>query len=815
MLTAEKAANAKTNAKHWNIKKVAVLGSGVMGSRIACHFANVGVEVLLLDIVPRELTAKEQAKGLSLQDKVVRNRLVNDALKKAIKGRPAPLYTKDAQKLITTGNFEDDFEKIKDCDWILEAIIERLDIKQSVFNKVEQYRKKGSIVTSNTSGIPIHLMSEGRSEDFEKHFCGTHFFNPPRYLRLFEVIPGPKTDPALIDFMMHYGDVFLGKQTVLCKDTPAFIANRVGMYSFAKVFEVTEKMGLTIEEVDKLTGPAIGRPKTGTFRLGDLVGMDTSAKVLAGIRKNCPDDEELHLFVSRPFLDRMLENGWIGDKAGQGFYKKTRTPEGKKEILALDLKTLEYRPKQKVRIPSLGAARNMDSLKARIKHMFNAKDKGGQFVQEVFVGLFAYVANRIPEISNALYKIDDAMRTGYAWDAGPFELWDMVGAAKAAALIEESGLKLADWMKKFLADGHKSFYKVEKSVLHYYDIPSASYKPVPGRESLILLDNVRSAKTIWENGDAGLIDLGDGVLNLEFRSKMNSIGGGVLEGINHAVDYAEKHGYNGLIIGNEAPNFSVGANLVLISMMAWEQEWEELSFAVQAFQNTSMRVRYSNIPVISAPHGMTLGGGCEITMHADKVVAAAETYIGLVEVGVGLVPAGGGIKEFALRASDQYGAGIVDTAVLQEYLMNIATAKVATSAGEAKKLNILRPTDQIVVNQTRVLTEAKAAVLEIAENGYTAPTPRKDIKVLGRNALSTYYAGIYGMYNARYISEHDMKIAKKVAYAICGGDLTNVSYVSEQYLLDLEREAFLSLLGEQKTLQRIEHMLKTNKPLRN
>jgi 3-hydroxyacyl-CoA dehydrogenase len=806
-----------TQTSSRSIKKVAVLGSGVMGSRIACHFANIGVNVLLLDIVPRELTEAESKKGLSLESKSVRNRIVNDALQSSVKGRPAPLYSGSFAKLIETGNFDDDFDKISDCDWILEAVIERLDIKKIIFDKVEKFRKPGSIISSNTSGIPIYMMSEGRSEDFQKNFVGTHFFNPPRYLRLLEVIPGPKTDPELVNFMMRYGDLFLGKQTVLCKDTPAFIANRVGIYAIAKIFKLADSMGLTIEEVDRLTGPAIGRPKTGTFRLGDLVGLDTAVKVIQGIKDNCPDDEQSSVFEAPPFLEKMLENKWFGDKTGQGFYKKSKDAEGNRQILSLDLNTLEYREKASVSIPSLGMAKNIDSLPDRLRSMFHAKDKGGEFVRKSLLGLFAYVSNRIPEISDDLYKIDDAMCAGFGWDKGPFEVWDMVGAEKTVAMVEEEGLSVAEWVKTFLSDGNKSFYRVKDGNRQYYDIPSKSYKTIPGTESLVILEDLKSAgKVLWENGDSALIDLGDGVLNVEFRSKMNAIGDGVISGILHAIDFAEKNRYNGIVLGNEATNFSVGANLALISMMAYEQEWDELNLAVKTFQDTSMRIRYSRIPVVAAPHGMALGGGCEFTMHSDKVVASAETYTGLVEVGVGLIPAGGGTKEFTLRAADRYSKpGVVETPVLQEYLMNIATAKVATSAVEAQEMDIFRSSDQIVVNQARRLSEAKEAVLELATNGYTAPSPRNDIKVLGRNALSTFYAGIYGLYNGQYASEHDMKIAKKVAYIMCGGDLHGVNYVSEQYLLDLERDAFLSLLGEIKTLQRIENMLKTGKPLRN
>ena len=817
MLTAEKNAHSATRSHQRTIRKVAVLGSGVMGSRIACHFANIGVEVLLLDIVPRELDKAEAAKGLTLDHPTVRNRVVNAALQAAIKGKPAPLYDPSAAKKISTGNFDDDFEKISDCDLVLEAVVERLDIKQLIFEKVEKYRKPGSIVTSNTSGIPIHMIAKGRSEDFRKHFAGTHFFNPPRYLRLLEVIPGPDTDPGIVDFLMHYGDLFLGKQTVLAKDTPAFIANRVGIYAMAKIYQLTEALDLSIEAVDLLTGPATGKPKTGTFRLGDLVGMDTTAKVVEGIQANCPNDEQRDLFVIPGFLAKMLENGWIGDKTGQGFYKKTTDASGERAILSLDLKTLEYREKQRVEIPSLGAVKNVDNLTKRIRHLFKAQDAGGEFTRRSHLGIFAYVSNRVPEIADALYQIDDAMRAGFGWDKGPFEFWDMIGLENTLDLFAAEGLAVAGWVDEMRAAGHNAFYQVENGVRKYYDPRTKSYLPVPGTESLVLLDNLREGNTLWSNSDCALIDLGDGVLNVEFRSKMNTIGEGVLKGINHALDYVEKNGYLGLVLGNEAPNFSVGANLAVMAMLAFEQEWDDLNLAVRLFQDTAMRLRTAPFPVVTAPQGMTLGGGCEYAMHSDRIVASAETYIGLVEVGVGLIPAGGGTKEFTLRASDTYSKpGAVGVSVIQEYLMAIATAKVATSAEEARAMHILRPQDRIVMNLDRRLKEAKEAVLELVEEGYTAPSPRKDIKVLGKNALSTLYAGIAGMQYGHYASEHDAKIARKIAYVMTGGDLSgDDNLVSEQYLLDLEREAFLSLLGEKKTLERIQHMLKTGKPLRN
>jgi 3-hydroxyacyl-CoA dehydrogenase len=791
------------------IKKVAVLGSGVMGSGIAAHFANIGLEVLLLDIVPFDIKDEDK------DNRKVRNSIVDGALKAATKARPAPFYSSSFVNRITTGNFDDDFEKIADCDWIIEVVIERLDIKQQVFEKVDKYRKPGSLVTSNTSGIPIHMMAEGRSEDFVKHFCGTHFFNPPRYLKLLEVIPTPQTDPDVTEFFLEYGDRFLGKETVLCKDTPAFIANRVGVYAMAKVYQLTTELGLSIEAVDKLTGPAIGRPKTGTFRLGDLVGHDTAVKVMTGIRDNCPDDEQAAAFDSPKYMDFLLENKFLGDKSGQGFYKKTKDDKGQRQILALNLETLEYAPSERVKIASVEAARTLDSLADRIKSFVKADDTGAQLIQRSLAGLFAYVSNRVPEISDNLYAIDDALRAGFAWEAGPFEYWDMVGIDKGIELVEAEGLAVSNWVKEFKDAGNQSFYKVENGIRKYYDIGTKTYLAVPGAEAFIILDNLRADKPVWSNSEAILHDIGDGVLNLEFRSKMNSIGGGVLQGISKSIDIAEK-GWKGLVIGNDATNFSVGANLMMIYMLAIEQEYDELDFAIRSFQNTMMRARYSSVPVVAAPHGMTLGGGCELTMHADAAVAAAETYIGLVEVGVGVIPAGGGTKEFALRASDGWANGDVQINTLQELFLNIAMAKVSTSAEEGFGLGVFdRDRDRVVMNGKRLIAEAKETVLTLDAAGYSQPSPRNDIRVLGRTALGTFTVGVESFRMGGYISEHDAKIGKKLAYAICGGDLSAPATVSEQYLLDLERETFMSLCTEKKSLERIQHMLQKGKPLRN
>ena len=795
------------------ISNVVVLGSGVMGSRIACHFANIGVHVLLLDIVPKEPNDLEKAKGLTLESKAVRNRIVNDALQAAVKSSPSPLYDLAFAQRIQTGNFDDDMHRIADYDWVLEAVVENLEIKKKVFETVEKYRKPGSLITSNTSGIPMADMSEGRSEDFRKHFCGTHFFNPPRYLQLLEIIPCPATDQAVIDFLMHYGDRFLGKTTVLCKDTPAFIANRIGIYSMMETLTVMTSLGLTVEEVDKLTGPVIGRPKSATFRTIDIVGLDTLTKVARNL-SNLPTDEKKDLFQVPELLNKMEANKWLGDKTGQGFYKKSKDAAGKTEILALDLQTLEYRTQGRPKFATLEQTKTIENLKDRFKVLMAGADKAGDFYRKTFLGLFEYVSKRIPEISDEVYRIDDAMKTGFGWDMGPFEIWDAIGPEKVLALMAKEEKKPAAWVEEMVAAGHKKFYKVENGLSAFYDVASKAYKTIPGTESFIILDNLRERKPVFKNDGATLHDMGDGIVCLEFHTKMNTLGGEVVEAINRSIAIAEKD-YRGLVIGNQAPNFSAGANLALLLMYAVEQEYDEIDFMIRAFQNTMMRARYSSIPVVVAPHHLTLGGGCEMTLHADHVQALSETYIGLVEFGVGLIPAGGGTKELTLRVSDSFEDGDIQLNNLKNAYMNIAMAKVATSAYEAKSMNLLRRGDGISVGPRMQLADAKAAAIALADAGYTQPIQRKDIKVLGRQALGMFHAGAHTMVSGKYVSEHDRKISEKLAYIMCGGDLSSATLVSEQYLLDLEREAFLSLTGEKKTLERIQSILTSGKPLRN
>ncbi|MDB4497002.1 3-hydroxyacyl-CoA dehydrogenase NAD-binding domain-containing protein [Flavobacteriaceae bacterium] len=797
------------------IKKVAIVGSGIMGSGIACHFANIGVEVLLLDIIPRELNEKEKAKGLSLKDSVVRNRLVNEALKTSLKSKPSPIYSQKFADRITTGNIEDDLHKIKDVDWIMEVVVERLDIKQQVFEKIEKYRTPGTLITSNTSGIPIKFMNEGRSEDFQKHFAVTHFFNPPRYLKLFEVVPGPKCNQEVTDFLMMYGDKFLGKTSVLAKDTPAFIGNRIGIFGIMSLFHVVKEMGLTIEEVDKLTGPVIGRPKSATFRTIDVVGLDTLVHTANGVKDNCPNDEMRDQFVIPDYVNTMMENKWLGSKTKQGFYKMTKNANGKREILSLDLNTLEYRAKKPAKFETLALTKSIDNVADRFKVLIAGKDKAGEFYRKSFAAMFAYVQNRIPEISDELYRIDDGLRAGFGWEHGPFQIWDAIGVAKGVEIMKAEGKEPASWVTEMLAKGETSFYSVKEGATFYYDIPAKSHIKKPGQDSFIILDNIRKTNEVWKNSGAVIEDIGDGILNLEFQSKMNTIGADVLTAINKAIDLAETN-YQGLVVGNQAANFSVGANIGMIFMMAVEQEYDELNYAIKYFQDTMMRMRYSSIPTIAAPHGMALGGGCEISLHADKVVAAAETYMGLVEFGVGVIPGGGGSKEMALRASDLFQKGDVQLNVLQEHFLTIGMAKVATSAYEAFDIGLLQKgKDVVVVNKERQIAQAKQHALLMAESGYTQPAARKDVLVLGKQALGMFLVGTDSMEASHYISEHDKKIANKLAYVMAGGDLSEPTKVTEQYLLDIEREAFLSLTTERKTLERIQHMLKTGKPLRN
>ena len=774
-----------------SIKKVAVLGSGVMGSRIACHFANIGVEVLLLDIVPKELTPAEEKLGLTLNDQAVRNRVVNQSLETAIKSNPAPLFSKQYGARISTGNLDDDLGKIAHVDWIIEVVVERLDIKKSVFDRVEEFRKPGTLITSNTSGIPIHLMMEGRSEDFVAHFCGTHFFNPPRYLELLEIIPTPKTDPMVVDFLMEFGDKMLGKTVVLCKDTPAFIGNRIGVYSMLAITHLVDKLDLSVEEVDKYTGPAMGHPKSATFRTADVVGIDTLANVAKGLEQNAPEDEAKGVFVLPEFVHKLLENKWLGEKTKKGFYEKIKDEQGTSEILSLNLKTLTYSPQEKIKSATLEATKAEEDIRKRMKVYEQGTDKAAELFRAMHYPLFEYVSKRIPEISDEFFRIDDAMRAGFGWELGPFEVWDALGVRETLEKIKSEQQRLpgqtgsvAPWVEEMLASGCESFYKLEQGVQHYYDLISKSYKPIPGADDLIILDHIREDKTVWKNSGVSIIDLGDGILNCEFHSKMNTIGGDVIQGINKAIDLAEKE-YRGLVIGNDGKNFSAGANIGMIFMMAVEQDFDELNRAVRMFQNTAMRLRYSSIPVVAAPFQLALGGGCEFSMHADFVQLHAETYMGLVEFGVGVIPGGGGSKEFALRASDEYRSDQIDQNFLRERFLTVGQAKVSTSAVEAFELGYLQAGKYaITMNRSRLLADAKAKALELANAGYLQPAPRKNIRVLGNQGLGIVYVGASSMQAGHYISEHDKKISEKLGWVMCGGTFRNLpKLMSNTYLI--------------------------------
>ena len=798
----------------YRLKKVAVLGSGVMGSGIACHLANFGLEVLMLDIIPRDL------EGDKLKDPTLRNSIVNSALQNSIRSKPAPLYHKSFASRISTGNFEDDFEKISDADWIIEVVVERLDIKQQIFEKVDNNRKNNSLVTSNTSSIPMHLLSEGRSDNFKAHFCGTHFFNPPRYLRLLEVIPTSDTLESVINFFMEFGKVNLGKETVLCKDTPAFIGNRIGVMSATEMTILTKKYSFTVEEVDVLTGSLIGRPPTATFRLQDLVGLDTGDNVSRFVMDNVENDTYINKIKKLPepkFMRFLLDNKFLGNKSGKGFYEKTKKKDanGKTIINVLNLETLEYKPAVKPRLEIVKTAKGMELLDKRLQFLVDGDSKEHQFFKDYFGALFAYSAARIPEISDQYFPLDDAMRTGYVWEYGPFEYWDLIGFEKGIALVEALGESLPKWVHDLKASGAQSFYKYENGKKHYFNIQTKKFEVLPGKDAFIILDSYRAQKSIIKNSECTVHDIGDGVLCLEFTSKSNSIGEGIGRGIDEAIRLAEEGDWKGIVIGNNAKQFSVGANLMNVGMMAMQKQFDPLDKMVDDFQQINMRIRTSKIPVVVATQGYVFGGGCEIAMHCDAGVYAAESYIGLVEVGVGLLPGGGGTKEFAVRASDDFFEGDVQSPTLVNYFKTIATAAVSTSAHQAFDLNYLKEGRDIVsVNTPMNIGKAKDKVLLLAKN-YIAPSVREDIEVLGRGGMSVLYSAINEFRLGEYMSDYDVEIARKIAYVICGGDLTSSQKVSEQYLLDIERENFMSLLGNQKTLDRIQYLLMNNKPLRN
>ncbi len=794
----------------YRLKKVAVLGSGLMGSGIACHLANVGMEVLLLDIVPAGAD----------KDQVSRNHLADTALQTAIKSKPAPLYHKSFASRIKAGNFEDDFKKISEVDWIIEVVVERLDIKKQILEKVDQYRKKGSLVSSNTSSIPIQLLAEDRSEDFKKHFCGTHFFNPARYLRLLEVIPTAETAAELTEFFMEFGKITLGKQTVLCKDTPAFIGNRIGVMSGTEITLLTEKYNFKIEEVDAMTGSLIGRPNTASFRLQDLVGLDTGDNVSRFVMNNVEGDAYIDALKNRPepkFMRFLLDNKFLGNKTGKGFYEKTKEKdaEGKTKINALNLETLTYEPAIRPKIELVKTAKGMSLMDKRMQYLVEGDSKEHHFFKDYFGALLGYAAARVPEISDQYFPIDDAMRTGYVWDFGPFEYWDLIGLERGIELIKAQKGQIPQWVADLQAAGGTSFYKFENGHKKYFNIQTKKYEPLLGTESLIILDTYREQTPVLKNSECTVHDIGEGVLCLEFTSKSNSIGEGIGKGLHEIIELAEQGDWKGLVIGNNAKQFSVGANLMNIGMFAMQKQFDVLERFVDDFQQINMKIRTSKIPVVVATQGYVFGGGCEISMHCDAGIYAAESYIGLVEVGVGLLPGGGGTKEFALRASDDFFEGDVQNPTLINYFKSIATASVSTSAYEAYDLGYLKKDrDFVCVNTPMNIGRAKDKVLELAKN-YMPPSSRTDIQVLGRGGMSVLYSAINEFRLGEYMSDYDVEIARKIAYVICGGDLTAPQKVSEQYLLDIEREGFMSLLGNQKTLDRIQYLLMNNKPLRN
>ena len=807
------------------IKKVGVIGAGVMGATIAAHTANVGLPTVLLDIVPPKMPEKLQKKGVKEDSPQFRNLFAQNGLTGALKARPAAFYVPEDADLITIGNLEDDLDLLKDCDWIVEVVVERLDIKKDLFSKLETVRKPDCLVTTNTSGISVAAMSEHLSLEFQENFLGTHFFNPPRYMKLFEIISGPKTTSDAMERMAEFAEKVLGKGVVFAKDTPNFIANRIGVFAGNYTNQLMQEMGFGIEQVDALTGPVLGRPKMATYRLADLVGLDVMSHVADNVYENCPDDEKRDVFKAPDWLKEMIAKGWLGNKTKGGFYKKTKTPEGKKEILALDYQALEYRPKQKAKFASLEEAKQKSGVNAKLKSMFYAKDKGGEFVFRLLAETLIYAANRVPEISDDLVNIDNGMKWGFNWKLGPFETWDALGLVKSADLMKNAGYALPSWVEEMLANGFESFYQYKAGKLSYYDQAQKAYLPVEVSPKIILLKSLKDQdKTVIENKGASLIDLGDGVACLEFHSKMNSLGPEVITLMDKSLEKVATD-FDGLVLANHGSNFSVGANLMLVLFTAQEEEWDELEFMVKKFQDTLMKLKLFEKPVVAAPHQMALGGGCEVCLASDRVVAAAETYIGLVEVGVGVIPAGGGTKELLIRNTHERVFKVERGGLYpkQPFLLpfaarpfeTIAMAKVATSAKEAQKMGILRYTDKISINGDYRIKAAKDNVLAMNLAGYTPPKPLEKIRVMGQDAMGVFKYAIYNLQKAGFVTDHDVTVATKVAEVITGGKVLPDTYVSEQYLLDLEREAFLSLCGTRETQARMAHMLKTGKPLRN
>jgi 3-hydroxyacyl-CoA dehydrogenase len=790
------------------IRRAAVLGSGVMGSGIAAHLANVGIPTLLLDIVPRELTKEEEAKGLTLEHKEVRNRLVNQALQKLLKQKPAPLMSKANLSLIEVGNFEDDFHRLAEADWIIEVVVENLDVKKSVFARVDEVRKPGTIVSSNTSGISIEAMAEGRSEDFKKHFLGTHFFNPPRYLKLLEIIPTKDTDPEVVSYMKMFGEEVLGKGVVMAKDTPNFIANRIGTYGLLVTVREMMKGGYSVGEVDSITGPLIGRPKSATFRTLDVVGLDTFIHVANNVFEKV-EGEEKEAFRVPDFMKAMMEKGWLGSKSGQGFFVK----QGK-EIFELNYETLEYEPRKKLTTPAVEMSKQAKGLANKLKALVYTDDRAGTFLWKITAPALLYSAKLLGEIADDIVAIDRAMKWGFGWELGPFEMWDAIGVEPSVRKMQAEGMEIPSWITDMLANGFTSFYQSEKGQVFYYD--RGEYKPIEENPKAIHIKRIKEQKgVIKKNSGASLIDLGDDVALLEFHSPNNAIGTDIVQMINYALEEVDRN-YKGLVIGNQGKNFCVGANLAMMLMEAQDENYFELELAVRQFQQAMMNIKYSPKPVVAAPFAMTLGGGTEVCLATAHIQAAAETYMGLVEVGVGLIPGGGGNKELYIKHLNSLPNGIdFDLQkIANKVFETIAMAKVSGSAAEARELNFLNQRDSITMNSDHLIYEAKQAVISLYDQGYRPPV-RKKVPVVGETGYATMLLGAQSMFHSGYISEYDLKIAKKLAYVIAGGKVPYGTEVDEQYLLDLEREAFLSLIGEPKTQARMQHMLVKGKPLRN
>ncbi|MBW2137211.1 MAG: enoyl-CoA hydratase/isomerase family protein [Deltaproteobacteria bacterium] len=806
------------------IEKVGVIGAGVMGATIAAHMANAGMDTVLLDIVPPELTEEDKKKGLTPESREFRNKLSNKGLENALKSRPASFYLPEYARLIRTGNMEDDLETLKHVDWIIEAVVERLDIKRAVFEKIEPLLDPEKIITSNTSGISAAAMSEGRSEVFKRRFAVTHFFNPPRYMKLLELVPGPGTEPEAIEALDETADRVLGKGVVKAKDTPNFIANRIGVFGILSVIRTMMDLGLSIEAVDQLTGPVIGHPKSASFRTADLVGLDTLVHVARNVYEGAPEDERRDVFQPPDLINKMLEGNLLGEKAKQGFYKVSKDEKGGKAILSLDYETMQYKPQEEVRLAGLEMARNTPGTSARIKALFYADDLAGQFTFRTVSEMLIYTANRIPEIADDIPSIDNAMKWGFAWKMGPFESWDAIGLGQSVVKMKKEGFEIPGWIEDMLQAGNDSFYRKEADVLSFYDPLSGGYKPMPERPGVILLSSLKDReKKVAGNQGASLIDIGDGVACLEFHTKMNALGEDVINMVQKAVDIVTRD-FDGLVIGNHGENFSAGANLPLILFTAQEEEWDDLEWMVKVFQDSFMKLKYMEKPVVAAPAGMALGGGCEICLAADRVRYGAETYMGLVEMGVGLIPAGGGTKEMLLRNTEHlfevqpggvYPRQIELMPFVARAFETIALARVSTSGPEAVKLGYLRPTDKMTINRDYLIDEAKKTVLAMNTEGYRPPRPAEEIRVAGRDAFAVLKLALWTMHEQGYATDHDVTVAEKLAYVLCGGDVFADTRVSEQYLLDLEREAFVSLCGHPKTQERIQHMLQTGKPLRN